>query len=224
MYHILVVEDSAAIYEPLAEILRGEGFAVTVTAKQQAAVQAMEAPDSAFDLALVDLILPDGHGYSLYHVAEDYHIPVIFLTANDDEYTIAGGLDMGADDYIPKPYRKRELISRINKVLKKRGKLSAELTFENLRADTAKGTVYKDGEELYLSRLEYKLLILFMGSPGKLFTREELFDEIWNITHEYITDNTLTVQIKRLREKIEDDPQNPQYVQTVRGRGYKMGE
>ena len=224
MYRILVVEDSAAIYEPLTEILKGEGFDVTVTVTQKEAVQALEAPGADFDLALVDLVLPDGHGFSVYHVAEDHDVPVIFLTANDDEYMISGGLDMGADDYIPKPYRKRELISRINKVLKKRGKLSTVVTFEDLSADTSRGKVTKKGEEIFLSRLEYKLLLLFMNSPGKIFTREALFDEIWNITHEYITDNTLTVQIKRLREKIEDDPQNPHYIRTVRGRGYILGD
>ena len=224
MYQILVVEDSVDIYEALSAILRDEGFGVTVADTQKAATQALEAPGAAFDLALVDLALPDGHGFSVYHVAEEFDVPVIFLSANDDEYMVSGGLDMGAVDYITKPYRPRVLLSRINKVLRDRGKLNAEITFGELRADTARGTVYKNGEELYLSRLEYKLLLLFMSKPGQLFTRDALFDEIWNITHEYITDNTLTVHIKRLREKIEDDPQDPKYIRTVRGMGYKMGD
>jgi len=102
--------------------------------------------------------------------------------------------------------------------------MNPEIVFGALRVDTAKGNVYKSEEEIFLSRLEYKLLLLFIGHPGMLFTRDRLFDEIWSITGEYITDNTLTVHIKRLREKIEDDPQNPEYIQTVRGMGYKFGD
>ena len=223
MYCILVVEDAKEISEPLLQILKEEGFSVTLAESQRAAMQALETPGAAFDLALVDLSLSDGHGFSVYHVAEEQCVPVIFLTAVDDDYMISSGLDMGAADYIAKPYRKRELLSRINKVLREHGKLSAEITVGELRADTAKGIVYKNGEELYLTRLEYKLLLLFMNRPGQLITRDALFEEIWNITHEDITDNTLSVHIKRLREKIEDDPQNPRYIQTVRGMGYKMG-
>lgn len=224
MYQILVVEDSVSIYEELAAILRDEGFGVTVADTQRSAIAALEKEDAAFDLALVDLGLPDGgHGFSVYHVAEEYDVPVIFLTAYDDEYTVSDGLDMGAADYITKPYRRRELLSRIKRVLRERGKMNAEIVFGNLRADTVKGNVYKNGEEIFLSRLEYKLLLFFMNNAGQILTRDSLFNEIWNITGEYITDNTLTVHIKRLREKIEDNPQNPKYIQTVRGMGYKMG-
>ena len=222
MYQILVVEDSVDIYESLSAILKDEGFGVTVADTKRAATEALEAENTAFDLALIDISLPDGLGFSLYPVAEEQDVPVIFLTAVDDDYMISRGLDMGAADYIPKPYRKRELLSRINKVLRDRGKISSEIAVRELRADTAKGVVYKNGAELYLTRLEYKLLLLFMNRPGQIITRDQLFNEIWNITHEYITDNTLSVHIKRLREKIEDDPQNPRYIQTVRGIGYKL--
>ena len=224
MYQILVVEDSVDIYEGLSAFLRDEGFGVTIADTQRSAIAALEKEDADFDLALVDLALPDGNGTIVYRVAEEYDVPVIFLTAYDDEYTASNGLDMGAADYIPKPYRKRELLSRINRVLRERGKMNAEIIFGDLRVDTAKGNVYKNGEEIFLSRLEYKLLLYFMNRPGQLRTRDALFNEIWSITGEYITDNTLTVHIKRLREKIEDDPQNPKYIQTVRGMGYKFGD
>ena len=224
MYQILVVEDSVSIYEELAAILRDEGFGVTVADTQRSAIAALEKEDAAFDLALVDLALPDGYGTNVYHVAEEYDVPVIFLTAYDDEYTVSNGLDMGAADYITKPYRRRELLSRMNRVLRERGKMNAEIVFGDLRADTVKGNVYKSGEEIFLSRLEYKLLLFFMNNAGQILTRDSLFNEIWNITGEYITDNTLTVHIKRLREKIEDNPQNPKYIQTVRGMGYKFGD
>ncbi len=224
MYQILVVEDSVDIYEGLSAFLRDEGFGVTIADTQRSAIAALEKEDADFDLALVDLALPDGNGTIVYRVAEEYDVPVIFLTAYDDEYTVSKGLDMGAADYIPKPYRKCELPSRINRVLRERGKMNAEIIFGDLRVDTAKGNVYKNGEEIFLSRLEYKLLLYFMNRPGQLRTRDALFNEIWSITGEYITDNTLTVHIKRLREKIEDDPQNPKYIQTVRGMGYKFGD
>ena len=224
MHQLLIVEDSKEISEPLLQILKEEGFTVTLVESQRAATKVLETEDAAFDLALVDLSLPDGHGFSVFHVAQEHDVPVIFLTANDDEYMISGGLDMGAVDYVTKPYRKRELVSRINRILKDRGKLSAELTFGDLRVDTAKGNAYKNGEELYLSRLEYRLLLLFMNNPGKLFTRDALLDEIWDVTGEYISDNTLTVHIKRLREKLGDDAQDPQMIKTVRGMGYKLGE
>ena len=224
MYQILVVEDNVDIHRELTRILKEEGFSVTVTESQRAATKALEAQEIEFDLALVDLSLPDGHGFSVYHVAEEYDVPVIFLSANDDEYMISGGIDMGAADYVTKPYRKRELMSRINRVLKDRGKLSAELTFGELRVDTIKGNVFKNGEELFLSRLEYKLLLLFMNHPGQLFTREALLEEIWNITGQEIYENTLTKHVQRLREKLDDDPQEPKYIQTVRGMGYKLGD
>ena len=224
MYQILVVEDAREISELLRESLEQEKFGVTVTETKRTATEALEAPGAAFDLALVDISLPDGNGFSVFHVAQEYDVPVIFLTADDDEYTISFWLNKGAADYVTKPYRRRELLARINKVLKDRGKLSAELVYGQLRVDTAKGNVYKNGEELFLSRLEYRLLLLFMNSPGKLFTRNALLEEIWNITGEYISDNTLTVHIKRLREKLGDDAQDPQLIRTVRGMGYKLGE
>ncbi|MCR5041761.1 MAG: response regulator transcription factor [Clostridia bacterium] len=223
MVSILVVEDSRDIYEPLCENLASEHYESAVAPTVREAVSLLEDPGRKFDLALIDLQLPDGHGFSVFRVCKDVGIPVIFLTANDDDLMISGAFDMGAADYVPKPYRKRELLARISKALEASGKINKEVVFADLRIDSVKGCAYKNGEELMLSRLEYRLLLLFMNNPGKLYSRDMLFEEIWNITGEYITDNTLTVHIKRLREKIGDEPTSPRYIQTVRGMGYKMG-
>ncbi|MBQ6018737.1 MAG: response regulator transcription factor [Clostridia bacterium] len=224
MFRILIVEDSVDIYEPLAENLKYEGFDVKVAATKRAATEALEAPDAKYDLALVDLMLPDGYGHEVYDVAEDCGVPVIFLSANDDERVVSRSLNMGAVDYIEKPYKKAVLLARINKVLRNSGKLSKELVFGELRVDTAKGVAYKNGEELYLSRIAYRLLLLFMNHPGQIFTRDRLIEEIWNITGTEVFENTLTQHITRLRKEIGDDPQNPKYIQTVRGIGYKLGK
>ena len=224
MYSILIVEDAKEISDQLSQILRNEHFYCEVAGTMAQAIGRLENEDADFDLALVDLMLPDGHGYSVFHAAQDRGVPVIFLTASDDEYTTAGALDMGAADFVPKPYRRRELLSRINRALRESGRMSAELTYGTLKVDTEKGVVFKNGQELYLSRLEYRLLLLFMNRPGKIFTRDNLIEDIYNVTREYITDNTLTKHIQRLREKIEDDPQEPTCIRTVRGIGYKLGD
>ena len=145
---------------------------------------------------------------------------MIFLTASADEFSVVTGLDIGADDYISKPFRPRELLSRMKSVLRRYGKSQSVLRLGDLVIDTARGIVEKGGEELYLSALEYRLLLLFASHPGKVFTRKQLLGEIWDMAGEFVNDNTLTVYIKRLREKIGDDPQNPAVIKTVRGRGY----
>ena len=224
MHHILIVEDAREIYEPLCTLLAEEGFSADVASTQAAAVKLLEDENKKYDLTLIDLILPDGHGFSIFPLAEEKNIPVIFLTATDDEYTISSGLDMGAFDYVCKPYRKKELMSRVRSALRKNGKLNTQIKCGNISVDTAKGIAYKNGQELELTRIEYRLLLVFMNNPDQIILRERLFDEIWDITGEYITDNTLSVHIKRLREKIEDDAQNPTFIQTVRGLGYKVNK
>ena len=151
-------------------------------------------------------------------------LPVIFLTASGDEFSVVTGLDLGADDYIAKPFRPRELLSRINSVLRRCGKSQKLFDIDNIRVDLDKGVVYKNGQDLYLSALEYRLLLAFINSEGKLLTRSRLLEEIWDVAGDFVNDNTLTVYIKRLRDKIEDNPAQPKIIVTVRGMGYKLGK
>lgn len=223
MHKILVVEDDTLIVRNLSELLRQEGFAVTTASGQKEALQAAE--NVGFDLALLDISLLDGNGFSLCKsLKERYQLPVIFLTATDDEASVVMGLDMGADDYIIKPFRPMEMISRIKSVLRRTGRAQAVFEIGNLRVDSVRGTVHKNGKEVYLSALEYRLLLVFLNNRGVVLSRSKLLESIWDIAGEFVNDNTLTVYIKRLRDKIEDDPQNAQIIHTVRGIGYKVGD
>jgi len=222
MPHIFLLEDDKTIAKNLVILLRSEGFTVThsTTLKETLAV----IDENKFDLALLDISLPDGNGFSACTaVKEKKNIPVIFLTASSDEVSVVTGLNMGADDYITKPFRPRELIARINAALRKSGHSKAAFEIGGLYADTASGVVKKDGKEVFLSALEYRLLLVFLSNQGNIITRNKLLDELWDAAGEFVNDNTLTVYIKRLREKIEDDPANPQIILTVRGMGYKLG-
>lgn len=223
MHKILVVEDDTLIVRNLSELLRQEGFAVTTASGQKEALQAAE--NVGFDLALLDISLLDGNGFSLCKsLKERYQLPVIFLTATDDEASVVMGLDMGADDYIIKPFRPMEMISRIKSVLRRTGRAQAVFEIGNLRVDSVRGTVHKNGKEVYLSALEYRLLLVFLNNRGVVLSRSKLLESIWDIAREFVNDNTLTVYIKRLRDKIEDDPQNAQIIRTVRGIGYKVSD
>ena len=223
MHKILVVEDDTLIVRNLSELLRQEGFAVTTASGQKEALQAAE--NVGFDLALLDISLLDGNGFSLCKsLKERYQLPVIFLTATDDEASMVMGLDMGADDYIIKPFRPMEMISRIKSVLRRTGRAQAVFEIGNLRVDSVRGTVHKNGKEVYLSALEYRLLLVFLNNRGVVLSRSKLLESIWDIAGEFVNDNTLTVYIKRLRDKIEDDPRNAQIIRTVRGIGYKVGD
>lgn len=223
MYNILIVEDAREIYEQECAFLESEGFSTKIATTQEAAIALLEDEKNSFDLALVDLRLPEGgHGFTVATTAKERDVPVIFLTAMDDENTTVTGLSMG-DDYIVKHFRRKELLARIRKVLSNRGKMQTVLTCRDIVVNTAKSTVYKNGQEVFLTRLEYKLLLVFMRNIGVLVTRDQLFADVYDVTgSEFITENTLNVHIKRLRGKLEDDPQNPQFIQTVRGLGYKI--
>ena len=223
MSRIFLVEDDRTIAKNLILLLRSEGFGITHALTQREAVFLLEK--ERFDLALIDISLPDGNGFAVYTaVKERQDIPVIFLTAADDEVSVVTGLNMGANDYIVKPFRPRELIARIRAALRKSGQAQTVFEIGSLFVDTASGIVTRHGKELFLSALEYRLLLVFLSNQGSIITRVRLLDELWYAAGEYVNDNTLTVYIKRLREKIEDDPANPQIILTVRGMGYKLGD
>ena len=220
---LLLVEDDADIVKNLTEFLKTEGFDVYSTATQSGAVKLLEEND--FDIALLDISLTEGNGYSLcMQIKATKDVPVIFVSASGDEYSVVAGLDMGADDYIAKPFRPRELVSRIRSVLRRSGKTQAVLEIGDVKVDTVKGLVTKGGREVFLSALEYRIFLVFLSNRGKVLTRQKLLEEVWDIGGEFVNDNTLTVYIKRIREKIEDDPRNPAVIKTVRGLGYKVGE
>ena len=222
MTRIFLVEDDKAIAKNLTLLLRSEGFTVSHAATRGEA-SAMLA-GNLFDLALVDIALPDGNGFTVCtEIKERYQIPVLFLTASGDEASVVTGLNMGADDYITKPFRPRELIARIRAALRKQERAGQAFEVCGLCVDTASGVVTKYGREIFLSALEYRLLLIFMNNPKNIITRSRLLDELWDAAGEFVNDNNLTVYIKRLREKIENDPANPQIILTVRGTGYRLG-
>ncbi|MGF0033253.1 response regulator transcription factor [Bariatricus sp. SGI.154] len=222
MKRIFLVEDDKEIAKNLGRLLCSEGFAVIHAPTKQEAVSLLGG--NRFDLALVDISLPDGNGFSVCtEIKQSQDIPVIFLTASQDEASVVTGLNMGADDYITKPFRPRELIARIGNALRRAGHAASVFEIGGLSVDTNSGIVKKNGKEVYLSALEYRLLLIFINNPKSIITRERLLDELWDAAGEFVNNNTLTVYIKRLREKVEDDYANPQIILTVRGTGYRLG-
>lgn len=223
---ILLVEDDKIIASGLEYSLKQEGFDTMVCYDISSAKGVIE--DNKFNLCLFDLSLPDGSGYELCKIVrEKDDTAVIFLTACDDEVNVVMGLDMGADDYITKPFRIRELISRIRSVIRRYGKDSSSkaiLELNNIRINTLDAKVYKNDEEITLTALEYRLLLIFVNNPGQVLSRNQLLEGIWDVAGDFVNDNTLTVYIKRIREKLEDDPQKPTIIKTVRGMGYKVGD
>jgi len=220
---LLLVEDDNTILEGLKFCLVKENFEVETASNGKEALNIIE--NNKIDLLLLDINLPDSNGMDLYQkIKEKKDIPTIFLTASDLETTIVQALDMGADDYITKPFKTRELISRINSVLRRVYKKENEncLKIKNITIYLNEASVYKDGEKIFLTALEYKILLILFMHPKRVFTRESILAEIWDTEEEYVNDNTLTVYMKRIREKIEDNPADPKIILTVRGLGYKV--
>ena len=222
MAGILLVEDDSFIVGSLKDYLNAEGFAITSVPGQKEAFEALKS--KTFELVLLDISLENGTGFDVCQAAKMQKLPVIFLTASGDENSIVKGLDMGADDYISKPFRPRELVSRIKSVLRRYQGVTPVISVGNLLIDTEKGAVSRSdsGSEVQLSALEYRILMTFASNRGRLLSRNRLLEDIWDMGGDFVNDNTLTVYIKRLREKIEDDPQNPELIKTVRGLGYRM--
>jgi two-component system, OmpR family, response regulator VicR len=225
---ILLVEDDRTIASGLEYSLKQEDYETVVCHNAVTAKDVIHKKIAEIDLCLFDLNLPDGSGYDLCALVKKLHdIPVIFLTAYDDEVNVVMGLDMGADDYITKPFRIRELVSRIKTVYRRYNRHTQpknSIEIENIQINTLEGKVYKNGKEILLTALEYRLFLIFANHIGQVLTRAQLLDRIWDVAGDFVNDNTLTVYIKRLREKLEDDPQNPTLIKTIRGMGYKVGE
>lgn len=223
MPKLLIVEDDVDIAENLSILLQDEGYSVYYASTAEAAMHTLRTEN--IDLVLLDITLPDGNGYSLCTaVKRQTNAPVIFLTALTDEPSIITGFRLGADDYITKPFKPMELLCRVQNALRKSGKIPSVFQVEDLHIDTTKAVVTKAGSELTLSPLEYRLLLVFLNHFGETLSRRELLQEIWDVSGDYVNDNTLTVYIKRLRDKIEADPANPTILKTVRGLGYKVGD
>lgn len=223
-YHILLVDDAPELRRMVGELLEGAGYAVTLAADCAQARRAWT--ESQPDAALLDVMLPDGDGFSLLEELRRVEncVPVLFLSARDEDEARLRGLGLGADDYITKPFRIRELTSRIRSVLRRAGQGGSTLMeFGPVQINAALGKVYKNGQDVFLSALEYRLLMTLANHAGQVLSRNQLLESIWDVSGDFVNDNTLTVYIKRLREKIEDDPQNPVVIETVRGLGYRVG-
>ncbi|MFL8710085.1 MULTISPECIES: response regulator transcription factor [unclassified Clostridioides] len=224
MLKLLIVEDDSTISFGIKYALEQEGFSVDI-AKDLLSGKEMISSNE-YSMILLDVTLPDGTGYELCQYTREFsQIPIIFLTACDEEVNIVMGLDMGGDDYITKPFRIRELISRIKAVLRRKGNTSEEakkmLKFGELNIYTLEARVYKNEKEIFLTSVEYKLLLILIQNKNTVLSRTQILEKLWDVTYDFVNDNTLTVYIKRLREKIGDDLCEPIYIETVRGLGYK---
>lgn len=222
MKRILIIEDDKVIQNSVKYYLENEGFkldcASSLTDGEQMLVK------NEYDLLLLDVSFIESNGFDFYkHL--DHKIPTIFLTALDDEKDIVKGFELGANDYITKPFHARELLMRIKNVLKyTENKKESYIKIENLLIDTDKSIVYSNDKKIELTALEYKILLFISENKGKLVTRGQILASIWDNNNNFVNDNTLTVYIKRLREKIELDCNNPKIIKTVRGIGYRIGE
>ncbi len=216
---IMLVEDNEAIIMGLEYLLVQEGYDILTARRASEAEKILSA--EGCDLILLDICLPDGDGFALCKkIRKNSQTPIIFLTAREEENDVVRGLDMGADDYVIKPFRNRELISRIKRVLCRNGKGNTVLQCRNVSLDTETGRVTVNGCEAVLTKLEYKILYSLMSRPGKLFSREEILAEIWDVSGNFVNDNTLSVTMKRIREKLGDV--DGQFIKTVRGMGYRV--
>lgn len=224
MNKILLVEDDSSLIDGLAYSLKKNDFLVTTARTTAEALAQLTFPIS-FDLLILDVTLPDGTGFSICEKvrAKDSQIPILFLTASDEEVNVIRGLDCGGDDYVTKPFKIGELCSRIHALLR-RSKPASSLTFGSLSIDTAANRVSVEGRTIDLTKAEYRLLCLLVRNTGIVVTRDRILDELWDHTGNFVDDNTLSVYIRRLREKLEPDPAHPCYLITVRGFGYKWNE
>lgn len=218
--NIFLLEDDEAIGLALSYSLENEGYSVTLCKNVKDALNTIY---NEFSLYILDLTLPDGSGYEVCKkIKEKGDLPVIFLTAYDDEANVVMGLELGGDDYITKPFRLKELLARIKTVLRRYNKDTADgiLKISDIKINMNEAKVYKGTQEIILTAMEYRLLLIFINNRGTVLTRQKLLEDIWDVAGDFVNDNTLTVYIKRLRDKIEDNPAEPKIIKTVRGLGY----
>lgn len=216
---ILIVEDDSTIRSGLKYCLEYEQFEVC-----EAALKSDIKNIDDIDLILLDVNLPDCSGFDLFKdLKKMKNIPIIFMTANDLEVNIVMGLDMGADDYITKPFKTRELIARVKNALRKNNNYNDKIKIGNVTIDLKQAKVFKNNQDVNLTAMEYKILLILATNPNKVFTRDNLLSLVWDVNSSFVYDNTLTVYIKRIREKIEDSIREPKIILTVRGLGYKIG-
>ncbi|HFQ7768322.1 TPA: response regulator transcription factor [Clostridioides difficile] len=222
MSSILLVEDDSSLIYGLEFSIQKSGFNIDIARTVKEAMQMYE--EKNYDLLLLDVSLPDGNGFQICEkVREVSNIPIIFLTASDEEVNVVMGLDMGGDDYITKPFKLNELISRIKALLRRYNVASNvnELSSNNITIKLLENRVFKGEFEVELTTAEYKLLCLFMKNKNIVLTRKNILDKLWDGNGSFIDDNTLSVYVRRLRNKIEDNPENPKFLLTVRRMGYK---
>lgn len=223
MSRILLLEDDLSLVNGLSFAFKKQGFELEVarTVKEADALWT----EGSYDLLVLDVSLPDGTGFEFCEkVRQSSKVPIIFLTASDEEVNIIMGLDMGGDDYITKPFKLGVLVSRINALLRRAKDFNVadtELQANGIRVLLLQGQVFKNGQLLDLTAAEYKLLCLFMRNPNIVLTKEQILDKLWDCEGNYIDSSTLTVYMRRLRMKVEDDPGNPRMLLTIRGMGYK---
>lgn len=224
MIQILIIEDDRHIGEGLQFLLESEGYCAELAMSVSEGREKLEKGKT--QLLILDVNLPDGSGFEFFQKIQSKKIPVIFLTALDEEKNIVKGFNLGADEYITKPFRPRELVSRVKNVIRLMGiedSRKQELIIGNVSIHLEEKVAYKNGKQLELTALEYKVLLLFFENRGRILTRNQILSHIWDDSGNFVNDNTLTVYIKRLREKIEDNPYEPDIIKTVRGMGYKIG-
>ena len=217
MRKILIIEDNEIIIKGLKYLLEQEQFEVQVCLNAQEAMNIIGKQE--FDLIVLDIALPDGNGFEICEYIKQYtDIPIIFLTAKDEEQDVVKGLDMGAEDYIIKPFRNKELISRINNVLRRFNKENNKIEYGNIEINLDEKSVYVNGKNVEFTKLEYKILLLLLSNVGKTVTREQILDKIWDVAGNFVNDNTLTVYIKRIRAKLGEED----IIKTVKGIGYQV--
>ncbi|SHK53024.1 DNA-binding response regulator, OmpR family, contains REC and winged-helix (wHTH) domain [Clostridium cavendishii DSM 21758] len=222
MSKILLIEDDEALALGIEYSLVDEGYEVFREGTCEGAKRCFDGQN--FDLVLLDINLPDGNGYDVCkYIKGKSEVPVIFLTALDEEVNIVLGLDMGGDDYITKPFRVKELLSRIRAVLRRSKKSVSDSNLVksgDVEINTATAEININNKRISLTAQEYKLLLIFMNNATEVLSKERLLNEIFEGEGAYVDENTLSVYVKRLREKLEEDTSNPKYITTKRGLGY----